>query len=92
MFSRVMEVQARRDTRSRNALPLRRMTLMLTEEAQGLLRAAAKASLGEVIDRLHRDHPQAFHTEDTLNGRRFLDRPLRDEPCAFFVRNRSGAA
>lgn len=60
---------------------------MLTEKARGLLRAAAKGHLEEVIAKLHQDHPQAFHTEETLKGRRFFDRPLRGEPCAYVVRS-----
>ena len=62
---------------------------MLTEKARGLLRAAAKGHLEEVIAKLHQDHPQAFHTEETLNGRRFFDRPLRGEPCTDVVGSRT---
>jgi hypothetical protein len=39
-----------------------------------------------VIERIKRQNPRAFHTEDTLDTRVFFNQPMRGEPCKGFIR------
>ncbi len=42
-------------------------------------------AIDAVIERMRRENPGAFHTDDTLRHRRFVHAPLHDIPHAGFL-------
>ncbi|CAE6846690.1 hypothetical protein R75461_07277 [Paraburkholderia nemoris] len=58
------------------------------DERQALLSASVNRaeSLDQILKRIRRTNPDAFHTDETLSSRVFYDEPMGSEPCRGFVR------
>lgn len=64
---------------------LRPAKLCLRADLRAVLTSAAAAGSGEikaVLALIRQANPEAFHTQETLAGRVFLDQPIRDIPHA----------
>ncbi|CAE6845224.1 hypothetical protein R75461_07218 [Paraburkholderia nemoris] len=64
--------------------------MYLTRKERQALRdvvARGDGSLDEVIWQIRQINPDAFHSADTLPGRRFHHQPVRGEPCVSFARS-----
>jgi hypothetical protein len=60
--------------------------MFLTIEQRRAIGSANAGTLDSVIERIKRQNPRAFHTEDTLDTRVFFNQPMRGEPCKGFIR------
>ncbi|WP_050982879.1 hypothetical protein [Cupriavidus basilensis] len=63
--------------------------MKLTADERQVLITASQLShdvVQEAIHKIRAEHPDAFHSGDSLASRVFFDQPVRDEPCKGFIR------
>ncbi|WP_157655827.1 hypothetical protein [Burkholderia ubonensis] len=59
--------------------------MMLPEACRQMLRETECVDLEQLITALKQQHPEAFHTKESLAERTFYHQPVRSEPCRAYV-------